>query len=388
LRYYLKARNGIWQIRWTDSAGRPQFKSTGTRDRQLADKELEAFKIRNAQPRDQKLAETTLDTVLVRYWEHHGSTRFAKGIIRLVIKRCATLLPCLTLDQLTIARQEELIEGLSPGTARRYLGVVRAALEWAAARQEIERAPRILRVEADDGPGARPYSVDELRQLLSAAEAEHERRMLLLLICTGCRPGAALDLTWDRIRDGIADFNVPGRRRTKKRRAKAPLPPVLAGWLEARRRIGPVVQWNDRRMKGHKMTFKRIAARAGVVGTAYGIRKSLATWLRQQNVPEWEVGALLGHRVASATTERYAHYRPDYMKATVTAVEALLAAICPNWLGIPEAVKTSHPKPTWRIRMVSNGLDGSREWDRTTDHLHVKDMELEGFQSLTPANDD
>jgi hypothetical protein len=41
-----------------------------------------------------------------------------------------------------------------------------------------------------------------------------------------------------------------------------------------------------------------------------------------------------------------------------------------------------------RIPKAVNDLDGSREWDRTTDHLHVKDTRLARFQGLTPANDD
>jgi integrase len=325
---------------------------------------------------------------MVRYWEHHGRTRFATDVIRQTIRLVATRLPCLPLDQLTIPRQEQLIEGLSPGTARRYLAVVRAALEWAAARQEIERAPRIKRLEVEDGPGALPYSLDELRRLLEAARAEHERRLLVLLLSTGARPQAVLQLTWDRIKDGVANFHVPGRRRTKKRRARAPLPPSVASWLETRRGLGPVVQWADRAMAGHRMTFERIAARAGVVGTAYGMRKALATWLRQQNVPEWEVGALLGHRVSSATTERYAHHRPDYMAATVAAVEALLAEIRPTWLDTAETVERGAPAGGLRIRMVSNGLSGSREWDRTTDHFHVKEATPYILQRLEPANDD
>jgi integrase len=388
VRYYLKARNGVWYIRWTDDAGRPQGKSTGSRDRGIAEQRLAAHELKHAQPRDLRLSEVTLDAVLVRYWEHHGRTRFAAGIIRLVIKRVATLLPCLPLEQLTMAKQERLIEGLTPGTARRYLGVIRAALEWAAARQEIERAPRIKRVEVEDGPGALPYSLEELRQLLAAARAEHERRLLILMLATGARPQAVLQLTWDRIRDGVADFHVPGRRKTKKRRARAPLSSSVSSWLEARRGLGPVVQWNGRAMKKHRMTFQRVAARAGVAGTAYGVRKALATWLRQQNVPEWEVGALLGHRVSSATTERYAHHRPDYMAATVAAVEALLAAVKPLWLDTSKTVEVAPAGPSFRIRMVSNGLVGSREWDRTTDHLHVKEVELGEFQLLEAINDD
>lgn len=390
MHFYLKARNGIWQICWTDDAGRPQRKSTRTRDWGKADLQLAEHKLTHARPRDLQLSQVTLDAVMVRYWEHHGKTRFDPETIKRVIGVVAKKMPCLTLDKLTIARQEEFVRdtGWKPGTARRYIGVIRAGMEWAFSRGEIERVPAVLNIEVEDGPGTRPYSLDELRLLLVAARSEHERRLLVVLIATGCRPQAALQLTWDRVADGVADFNVPGRRKTKKRRARAPLAPTVSKWLEARRGLGPVIQYRGKPMKGHRMTFQRIAERAGVTGTIYGIRKALATWLRQQNVPEWEVGALLGHRVASATTERYAHHRPDFMAATVAAVEALLAAICPVWLDIPETVKVGSEGQGLRIRLVSNDLFGSREWDRTTDHLHVKEAGPEEFQRLIPANDD
>ncbi len=390
MRFYLKERKGIWQICWTDDAGRPQRKSTCLRDRGQAELKLAAHQLTHARPRDLQLSEVSLAAVMVRYWEHHGKTRFDPDTIRHVMGVVALKMPELTLDRLTIARQEDFVRdaGWKPGTARRYIGVIRAGMEWAFSRGEIERVPAVLNIEVEDGPGTRPYSLDELRQLLSAAASEHERRLLLILIATGCRPQAALQLTWDRVRDGIADFNVPGRRRTKKRRAKAPLTPTVSKWLEGRRGLGSVIQWAGKEMKGHRMTFERVAARAGVVGTAYGIRKALATWLRQQNVPEWEVGAMLGHRVASAMTERYAHHRPDFMAATVTAVEALLAEICPVWLDIAETPAIGCKPTGERIRMISNGLVGSREWDRTTDHLHVKDMVAQQIQSLTVANDD
>jgi integrase len=334
MRYYLKPRSGIWYICWTGADGSPNRKTAGTRDRGEAELALARHQLEHSRPRDQALTTVTIEGVLVRYWQHHGQTRFSPEVIRRVIALATEHLALVTLDQLTIGRQEQFIRdaGLKPGTARRYLGVIRAALEWSAARQEIERAPRILRVEVEDGPGAAPYAINEQSALLGAAQHEHERRFLLLAIATGARPEALLQLTWDRVKDGVVDFNVPGRRRTKKRRARAPLTGTVAKWLEDQRGLGPVVQWRDKQLKDHKMTFKRLAERGGVVGTAYGLRKALATWLRQRNVPEWEVGGILGHKATSATTERYAHHRPDYMQATNAAVEALLLEICPGWL--------------------------------------------------------
>jgi integrase len=390
MRFYLKQRGSVWQIQWTDSDGTPRRQSTGTADREEAELALARHRVAFEDVKGARLAHTQLEAVLLRYHLNHGRKLFAPGLVELVTRHVANKIPCVTLEQFTLARQEAFIDALavSPSSARRYLGVIRAACEWSFRRGEIERVPAFLTVQCEDGPGARPYSVDELRRILAACRAPHERRLFLLLIATGARPQAVLQLTWDRIGDGIADFHVPGRRKTKKRRARAPLPAAVAAYLEEFRSVGPVVQWSGRALKKHRMTVDRVLDRAGVVGTAYGTRKALATWLRQRNVPEWEVGALLGHRVTSATTERYAHYRPDYMLATRAALDALMGQIAPDWLAIPYPACGAADPSAGQIPKVANGLDGSREWDRTTDHLHVKEAVDATFQRLKAANDD
>jgi integrase len=391
MRYYLKQRkNGIWNICWTEPNGTPRRASTRTRDREEADLALARWVIRHGQAADQSPVDVTVEAILVRYWYDHGQTRFSPGIIKRVIALVATHLPHAAVAELTVKRQHEFMAAMNvaPNTQRRYMGVVAAALERARKAHELASYPSIQVPECEDGEGTRPLSLDELRAIFSAARNEHAQRFLILALATGARPQAVLQLTWDRIKDGVANFRVPGRRRVKKRRAIAPLSPLVACYLEDRRSIGPVIQYRGRALKGHKMTFQRIAERAKVPATAYCLKKSIATWLRQKNVPEWEVGALLAHRVGNAQTEKYAHHRPDYMLATKAAVDALLIEIAPPWLAnyLPAPEITNSDQAV--ILKTVNGLDGRREWDRTTDHLHVKDTVLALIQPLSAANDD
>ncbi len=392
MRHYLKPRGGVWYICWTNADGSPGRTSTRTRDRAEAERKLAHHVIEHDRPRDQRLAETTLEAVLVRYWIHHTKKLGDRGIVRRVIGLVCEHAAMLSLADLTIPRQEQFLReampAVSDGTRRRYMGVIEAAMNWSFQRGEIERQIPVLVPAAVDGPGAVPLTPQELGRVLAAGESEHERRMVLLLATTGARPQAILQLDWSRVLPGAVDYDVPGRRRTKKRRARAPLAPTVARFLEERRSVGPVVQWNGRALKGHRMTIARIMARAGLDATAYSVRKGSATWLAEQDVPEWEVGRFLAHRVGSGTTERYAHHRPGYMRATRDAIEALLKEIAPAWLTsyLPASNEASN-EPQKKLKVV-NGLDGSREWDRTTDHLHVKDAGLAFFQAFTPANDD
>jgi integrase len=393
MRFYLKQReNEIWYICWTGADGRPGRASTRTRDRQEAERKLALHVIEHDRPQEQRLAQTSLEAVLVRYWTHHAKRLGDRGIVRRVIGLVSDHAAMVSLADLTIGRQEQFIREAMPtvseGTRRRYMGVLEAAVNWSYQRGEIERPIPILVPAAVDGPGAKPLTPQEIGRFLAAAEHEHERRLALLLATTGARPQAVLQLDWMRVLPGAVDYDVPGRRRTKKRRARAPLAPTVASYLETNRSIGPVIQWADKPLRSHRMTIARIMARAGLDATAYSVRKGLATWLAERDVPEWEVGRLLGHRVGSGTTERYAHHRPSYMRATREAIEALLREIAPAWLASHLPAPSATASEPVKIPKAVNGLDGSREWDRTTDHLHVKDDIGAWFQVLTPANDD
>ena len=388
MRYYLKARGSIWYVhRYDPATGRVSRSSTGLRDRRLADKALARAVLTGDQP-ERDARDLTVEAVVVRYWLTHGQTRFSPDAIKQTIRHVTEQWPLLPVADLTIGRQEVFVaalrkDNLAAATIRRYLGVVRAALQRAYDRQEITRVPAVLKLEVPKQEGARPLTQDELRALCAAARLDHERMLLSLLIGTAARPSAVLALTWDRIdlEAGIVHLAEPGRRETTKRRPTVPLPGVLVRWLKDRRGLGPVVQWRGKALSRHRMTMDRLLRRAGVAGSTYGIRKAVATWLRREDVPEWDVLGLLGHRAGGPVTERYAHYRPEYMRASADAIERLLRGISPPWL-------TSYwPVPVPRETQVVEVI-GGRDRDRTCDPFHVKGELLATFQPLRPANDD
>lgn len=284
----------------------------------------------------------------MRYYTHHTKALGDRGIVRRVIGLVCDHAPMTSLEAFTIPRQEQFIREAMPavkdGTRRRYMGVIEAAMNWSFQRGEIQQQIPVLVPQAVDGSGALPLTPAQIGGFLAAAESEHERRLALLLATTGARPQAILQLDWSRVMEGAVDYDVPGRRRTKKRRARAPLAPTVARFLEERRSVGPVIQWQGRALNGHKATIARVMARAGIDATAYSVRKGLATYLAERDVLEWEIGRMLGHRVGSATTERYAHHRPSYMRASREAIEALLLAASPAWLKqyLPRPVMDPH----------------------------------------------
>lgn len=333
-KYELRQRGQYWVIYWWDKrTNQPRRRATGETDYSAAQTKLAQWIIEQPQ---QLIEEPTVLYVMLRYWEHRGKDSFARDSVKRVLALVAEHEPDTLIYHWPIPKQQEFAAklGNTDGTRRRYMGVIRAALQWAADRGEIPSVPTIIKVKANDAPGARPFTIPELQRLFEkAAPQEHWRRLLLLCLCTGQRPGAVLALTWDRIdpKTGICDLDEPGRKQTKKRRSRMPLPTPAHAYLEARRSIGPVIQYRGRQLAGFKETMRRLTKDANVKGTAYGLRKSAATWARSHGVPESDIKTMLGHTLGGQT-QRYAHERPEYMDELKAAQTALLQAVGAPWL--------------------------------------------------------
>jgi len=341
MRRWLAKRKGSpnWYIFEYDERTRQRRRiGLGTADRAAAEKAISEYII--ARPEQGLISDATIVHLMLRYWEHHGRKSFARDTVKRVMGLVAEHEPHTKLYQWPIPAQQAFAAKISPksSTQRRYFGVLKTAIAWGVQRGELPAIPALLKIEAKDAPGVAPFTVAQLQALCGKAEAEHERRFLLLCIATVARPGSILELTWDRIdfESGTADLVVPGRKETKKRRGVVPLAPTALAYLRAHRSIGPIVQWAGKQLGGHKMTFARVARRAAVTGTAYGIRKSVAIWMRREGVPLSDVKGMLSHSLGGAT-DRYAHFDPKYMRSAAESIERLLQQIAPPWLAVATA---------------------------------------------------
>lgn len=366
MRFYLRNdyadRPGIWYLCWTDESGRGRRASARTRDHATAQKALARLILEHDVPRHIRPESVTLEAVMLRYWHHHGRSRFSKDPIRYALAKVTDKLPRLPVAEFDQARQTRFMaelaaDGLKASSIARYMGVIAAALNRAKVHGELSAAPAVLEPEAIESAGVEPFSIDELCAVLAAARTENERLMVLIWTATCCRPGAVLDLTWDRVDSAThtIDFRVPGRRLTKKRRTTTPMAPTLEAYLEARRSVGFVVGWKTKkrvaRLAGFKVPFRRLLERAGIEGSAYRIRKAVATYLRAQGVPEADVLGMLGHRFGTSETERYA--KAGLMPAARDAIEKLFREIAPTWL--PVASNWQAPRSNLLIAQGGSG---------------------------------
>jgi Integrase len=387
--HYLKERNGIYYICWTER-GIPRRVSTGERDRVKAQTALHKFALSSTVKQPQELVRDAL----MRWYLQHGQTLASKEMARYTIGDVESFLQGVRAVELKddiLARfiGDLSADGLSDSSIHRRLGIIQSAFNWCHARGELP-AIKIKKPAENGGAGVRPITVDELRALFANAKHEHQRRFLLLAIATCGRPTAVLEITWDRIdKDtGTVDLYKPGAKRNKKARPVVPLASIGKRYLEARRGLGPVIQWNGKPLADYKTMFDTICEQAGLTGISpYGLRKAAATWMRRQRVGEPDIKGMLGHKLGKGITERYAHYDPAYMRDAAVALDALLAEIAPEWLASALPVPAVPATPNLQMP-VAIGDFGGRTWDRTTDPYHVKATLEAQIQSLKVANDD
>jgi integrase len=226
--------------------------------------------------------------------------------------------------------------GWADSYIRRILGTGLAAMNFAYEAGELASAPRIRPGKLGLGQGTprqRILEVEELARFYDAIEERELARYFVLLIATGSRPGAALGLTRSRVdlvRDRV-DFQDRDTAPTAKRQPILPIVPGLRPWLAASAEVaGDFVV--GRRDKALKLLWRAARTRAGLDADVvpYAVRHTVATWLAEQDVPDPQIDAWLGHAKASTAGTWYIRrrvYHAEYLSKAAAAIEALLARI-------------------------------------------------------------
>ncbi len=349
--FYLseRARSPFQHATWFDPATRQTKRvSLGTADVREAEIRLAEFVAKNARMQDHSPTETSLAAVLLRYWHGHVCRVDSQGrLFRIASHDQAKQALALwndhwgnaAISDLTMVRQEAFIiwlkdRGYKNAYVSRVLSVGRAAINRAHKRQEIAAAPFIID-ESDRSDQEVRYrlSMDEVGRLLSTAGSKDRWRHLLVFciisLNTLQRPGAVLDLRPSQVDFEMRriDFNVQGRRRTKKRRAIVPITHTLLPFL-SNESVLRFVNWHGASIKSVKKGFAKIVQAAALNPeiTPYSLRHTMASELRRRGVPMWEVEGLLAHKVGRET-ETYAQFDPDYLSKGSQAIDAYFGAL-------------------------------------------------------------
>lgn len=340
-----QADNGTWYIHW----------STGRRSKRLStrQKSEDAAKIflahwllaENAAPG------ATASTVMVRdlwalYCKEHPvtSTKTREATWRNLEPRFGDLSVAEVTyeivngtdkeDGYVQLREKGLIGKPSIGaTIRRELVALTACFNWHAhpRRRRITKAEvPVFELPADSEPRDRWLRHPEIQKLLNTA-AEMRRgktlsrgeRFLWLALETAGRKTAISELTWTHSVDfetRVIDLDaVPGRVKTKKKRAQVPISDALL----------PVLQrMYDERVNDFVMTNKadvlhivyRMAERAGVADVSPNVlRHTAATHMARRGVSLWKIAGILGNSI-KMVEKVYAKHCPEGLADAVEMI--------------------------------------------------------------------
>ena len=320
------AKRATWYIVWTEQ-GRSRERSTGTTDRERAEIALAEFihgRQRRSGPRDP--AEVLLTDTLIDYAEEKAIKAVASERIAYAIVPLADYWEGRTVADVSRQTCEAYHKWRerSAGTVRRELGVLRAAINHSHAEGRLTRT---VVVHLPDRPESKDrwLTKSEGASLLRAALRSPRVRLYLPLFIvialhTGARKEAILSLRWTQVDldAGLIDWNPVGRRRTKKQRPRARIPPRLLGHLRRARLRGSdtgfVINDSGKPVKNPKRAFAAACQRAGLEDvTPHVLRHTRATWGMQAGANKWELAGFLGMTLETLENV-YGHHHPDFQR--------------------------------------------------------------------------
>lgn len=351
-RLYCRPDTAIWIIRDTGCPDR----STGTRDRREAEAVLAAYIAQRGRPSGgPALPEAmTISTALALYGEEHAPHVVDQARIGYAIEALDRFwgdLPVSAITRATCrrygdqrrraARRDpetgEVLEWLpvSPGTIRKELGTLKAALGHAVREGHLVSAPHVF-LPPEPAPRDRWLTRQEAAQLLRAArrnaKARHLARFILLGLYTGTRKEVILGLQWRPnttggwidTEAGLMFRRAEGTGETRKRRPTARLPRQLLAHARRWEREGGrwVVGFKGARVASIRTAWATAAAEAGISGaTPHTLRHTAITWAMQRGARLADVAGFFG--VSIEVLERtYWHHHPDFQESAVEAMES------------------------------------------------------------------
>jgi integrase len=320
-----------WYICWNE-AGRYFERSTGTKDSeeaQIVFAEWMQTRQRKHGPSDP--AKTLVTDVLNCYASKRGVEVLGKETLGNAVANLANGFEGMTLaempDHLATYRKKR---GCADSTMRRELGVLRSAINYAF-KHRIIIQPVAFDLPPESPARERWLTETEAQKLLDAATFDPDAALylplfILVALYTGRRAEAIMSLRWEKIdlNGGTINFEIDGRKRTKKRRGICPIVDELRPHLEeAKRRgtdIGPVFHINGRPIKSVRKAFENACRRAGIAGVSrHTLKHTAITWAMQTGKSSpWELSGFFA--TTEKTMERYAHHHPDYQANAVAAV--------------------------------------------------------------------
>lgn len=213
---------------------------------------------------------------------------------------------------------------VKPGTIRKELSVLRAALGWAKEARIIEAVPPFWLPAAPPPKDVRLTRADADKLRNAAARMPHLQLFTALALNTAGRSGALLGLKWAQVDLQRRRIDLGGAGR-QKARALVPINDALLPYVveASKAAMTPfVIEFAGKPVKSVKKSFKAAVSRAGLSPdvTPHTLRHTAASWMAEAGVSMDEIAQFLGHTSPSITYRVYARFSPDYLQKAAKAL--------------------------------------------------------------------
>lgn len=309
---------GEFVLTWDDASGIRRRYRLGTDDRKEAERLAPARFAQLTRPAGKTVAE------LWAGYETDMAGRAVVATMKHTWKALRDRFGPMEGDSVTIADCRAHIEarrkaGIKDGTIHTEMGHLRMVLMWAERHELIERAPPIERPSKPE-PKDAYLTKDEVRALMDAAKAAHIRLAIMLMVGTGARNEAAMQLTWDRVDFArrIIQLRNPFDHQRRKGRATVPMNDRLYEALEEAKKgaLSPfVIEWAGKQVRSIKKGMKAAGEAINRPDVSpHMLRHSAAVWLAEDGHSMHEIAQFLGHGDVKTTTKVYARYSPTHLR--------------------------------------------------------------------------
>lgn len=220
---------------------------------------------------------------------------------------------------------------VASGTARRDLGVLQAAINYAV-KEGVLTERRQVTLPPGGAPRERWLTRSEVARLLWAARRRpHLARFILIAVYTGTRRRRIFELQWGPNTEGGHIDVESGRlhrssafeRQTNKRAPTVRLPRQLLLHCRRWRAEGRqyVIEYNGRPVREMQDSLRACIERAGVSDvTAHVFRHTAITWAMQRGGDVAQVASYFGASLGTIQ-KTYWHHHPDYHGDVIAGIE-------------------------------------------------------------------
>ena len=329
-----RRKNGVFYI--YDGTDGDRRISTGTSDSGEAESALAHYIATKGRPCGPASPhEMTVADVLDIYGTERAPQTRDPARIGDCIRALVPVLGPLPLSDISgaVCRRYAKTRDRAPGTIRKELGTLAAAINFAHAEGHITAAPRV-KLPPKPAPRDRWLTRDEAAKLIRAAyrnpKSRHLARFLLVAVYSGTRSDAILRLGfmpntvggWCDTEAGVLYRRADGEAETKKRTPTVPIPPRLLVHLRRWERQGAryVVEADGQRVASLKTAWRTALARAGIPHcTKHDLRHTAVTWAMRNGADKWAAAGFFGLSLDMLESV-YGHHHPDHLGSAVEAV--------------------------------------------------------------------